>query len=378
MVSAVDTPFRVLYWSGSDSPAWFTDLCSQLRYEQLTPKRLRGSIRSVLQKLQADAIIAPYERAVGKTFHAIIEALALPYRPLLVFILHDDVASAPADLLLPPFQYAIQQSVTMALSQRAAQLNLLREQETQQVSLSTISQHFEEHQRLAEELNLLKNAIVRNVSHELKTPLLQVKSAVSLMAEDSGSSTLPGYATGAVARLEAIIRNITQLADGLDIELSPITVQDSIDHAMRGLRRSWDQKPKVERVALKVENRLPPVMGDKQGLGIVLSQLLDNALKFSEDRVELIVRREGQSVIVSVRDYGIGIPKDKSDQIFESFYQIDSASTRRFGGTGVGLAIVRLILDRHLTQIEVVSEVGYGSTFSFQLPIATSQSLQSL
>jgi signal transduction histidine kinase len=117
-------------------------------------------------------------------------------------------------------------------------------------------------------------------------------------------------------------------------------------------------------------------MADKQGLGIVLSQLLDNALKFSQDRVELSARRVGQSVVVSVHDYGIGIPEDKAEQIFDSFYQVDATSTRRFGGTGVGLAIVRLILDRHHTQIHVESEEGRGSTFTFQLPIVSTGRLR--
>lgn len=376
MASAVDTPFRVLYWCDTDAPEWFTDLCSQLRYEQVAPKRLRGSIRGVLKRLQADAIIAPYGRAVSKTFRAMIETLALPHRPLLVFILNDDIASAPADLLLPPFQYAIQQSVNTALSQRAQQLKLLREQERQHAAGRDITPSAEEQRLIAAELDLLKNAIVHNVSHELRTPLLHVKSAVALLAEDNESNKLAGYATEAVARLEAIIRNFTQLANGLDIQLAPVLVQDSVDHAMRSLRRSWEHKANVERVLLDVDNTLPPVMADKQGLGVVLSQLLDNALKFSQDRVELSAQRVGQSVVVSVHDYGIGIPKEKAEQIFDSFYQIDGSSTRRFGGTGVGLAIVRLILDRHHAQIRVESEEGRGSTFSFQLPIASARNLR--
>jgi signal transduction histidine kinase len=139
---------------------------------------------------------------------------------------------------------------------------------------------------------------------------------------------------------------------------------------MRSLRRSWQHKNKLDRIHLEIDHALPPVMADKQGLGIVLNQLLDNALKFSQDQIEVTARKSGKYVNISIRDYGIGIPKDKCDKIFDSFYQIDSATTRRFGGTGVGLAIVRLILDRHQANIYVESEEGRGSTFTFELPIA--------
>jgi signal transduction histidine kinase len=370
MLAAVETPYRILFLSGGDSPEWFTGLCRQLSYEQVTPKRLSGSIRTVLQKLQADAIIAPYEHAFAKTFRSIFEALALPHRPLLVFILSDDVSNAPADLLLPPFRSAIQQSVNMALRQRADHLALLHGHETLHGELDQANQRHVQQQQTMDELNLLKNAIVRNVSHELKTPLLQVKAAVALMAEENETSNISGYATEAVARLEAVIKNITQLADGLETRLAPVLVNDVVDQVLRGLRRSWEHKNKLDRIHLSLERNLPPVMADRNGLGIVLNQLLDNALKFSEERVELRARRSNSYIAFAIRDYGIGIPKENADKIFDTFFQVDNTTTRRFGGTGVGLAIVRLILDRHHARIKVESEEGRGSTFSFELPIA--------
>lgn len=370
MPSAVETPYRVLYLSGANTPTWFSDLCRTLNYEEITTKRLAGVPRTALQRLEADAIIAPYDRGNARAFRTIWDAFALPYRPVLAFILHQDVANAPADLLLPPLPFAIQQSVSQALKQRHEQLRLTRQHEVMDTERITLSRNLEKQQRLAEELHLLKSAIANNVSHELKTPLLQVKSAVSLLAEEKEGSNLAEYATQAVARLEAVIKNITQLAEGLDVSLSSILVQDAVDHALRSLRRSWERKDNLNRIQLDVDNTLPPVMADKQGLGIVLDQLLDNALKFSQDRVLLSARKHGSHVTIAVRDTGIGIPKDKLGQIFESFYQIDSAATRRFGGTGVGLAIVRLILERHDTKISVESEEGRGSMFTFRLPIA--------
>jgi signal transduction histidine kinase len=118
-----------------------------------------------------------------------------------------------------------------------------------------------------------------------------------------------------------------------------------------------------------VDDNLPPVVADKQGLSTVIHLLLDNALKFSDDAVEIHVRRETGAVRIAVRDYGIGIAEDHLNAIFEAFVQLDSSATRRYGGAGVGLAIVRLILEYQNSQIEVESEIGSGSSFSFRLPV---------
>lgn len=219
------------------------------------------------------------------------------------------------------------------------------------------------------EIEVLKNAIVRNVSHELKTPLLQVKSAVSLLAEDLGSSKLIDYATDATARLELLVRNITLLGSSLDINPGPVIVRDAIESARRNLRRIWQRKDETERIVVLLENHLPPVLADKQGLSTVLQLLIDNALKFSKKNVEVCAQHSEDSVELTIRDYGIGIAKDQLDLIFDLFYQVDHSSTRRYGGTGVGLAIVKLILDRHNTKVLVESSENIGSSFSFRLPI---------
>jgi signal transduction histidine kinase len=220
------------------------------------------------------------------------------------------------------------------------------------------------------EIDLLKNAIVRNVSHELKTPLLQVKSAVALIAEDDADERLSQMAVQATARLETVVKNITLLADSMNGNFGPMLAHESLDQAIRNLRRIWIHKNATSRIERHIDDNIPPVLGDQQGLGIVLQQLLDNALKFSEDIVRVEIKNSGEAVYIAVVDTGIGIEPDKIKAIFESFYQIDSSPTRRYGGTGVGLAIVRLIMDKHNVDIKVTSTPGKGSTFAFTLPTA--------
>lgn len=295
-------------------------------------------------------------------------------RPMLVLLLSsppEPPLAALADFVLPaepaPF-IDFQLRAAFDLHRRTVQAT--GENERLRRDNARLRQQRRDQKRGVDEISLLKNAIVRNVSHELRTPLLQVKSAVALMAEDIPNKTLGEYATGAVARLEAIIKNITQLADTQNIKPTPVLVREAVDYASRNLRRAWEHKDSSARIQVDIEPHLPPVMADRQGLSTVLQLLMDNALKFSEGIVEVAAQRTGQQVRITVRDYGIGIAHDKLDSIFDSFYQIDSSSTRRYGGIGVGLAIVRLILDRHHVKIYVESVEGEGSTFWFDLPTA--------
>ena len=120
----------------------------------------------------------------------------------------------------------------------------------------------------------------------------------------------------------------------------------------------------------EVPETVPPVRGNEDRLGQVLINLLHNAVKFSPDGGEVVVRVEAtaEDVIVSVEDHGIGIPKADQARIFERFYKADKAR-RRGAGTGLGLAIARHVVEAHGGRIRVESEEGRGSTFSFAVPI---------
>jgi signal transduction histidine kinase len=112
------------------------------------------------------------------------------------------------------------------------------------------------------------------------------------------------------------------------------------------------------------------VQADSQKIGWVLGQLIDNGIKFTAagGSVAVGVKREGANlVIVSVADTGIGIPPNKLQDIFESFHQLDGSSTRRYGGTGLGLSLVRQIIEAHGSMIEVQSVEGHGTLFKFPL-----------
>jgi signal transduction histidine kinase len=116
---------------------------------------------------------------------------------------------------------------------------------------------------------------------------------------------------------------------------------------------------------------LPVLTTDRQLLTRVLQNLVDNALKYSPDGspCELEARSDGEHIVFSVRDYGIGIPPDELPRIFDRFYQVDSSSTRTFRGAGLGLSLVRDLLDHLGGTIDVQSTPGDGSKFLVTIPI---------
>lgn len=312
-----------------------------------------------------DAVIASTQFPLGARFADLTSERTTM---LLLVVPNEDTTTVDesvltmVDAILPAHPVYLEHQLTTLLTLRREAHQLRQEVDHLREDITT-------QRRKTEEIEVLKNAIVRNVSHELGTPLLQVKSAVALIAEDLDDDTRVEYAQIAVARLETHVKNITMLGHSLDIKPGPIIFRDAVESAKRNLMRIWTKRSDAERIVFKIEADLPPLVADRQGLITVLQQLMDNAIKFGkEGPVEVIGRKEGDQIYVGVRDFGIGIEDSDTRSIFESFYQIDRSSTRRFGGAGVGLALVKLILEYHNVKIHVDSTVDEGSTFWFYLP----------
>jgi signal transduction histidine kinase len=364
----------------NDCPEWLRDVSHYLGNHNYRSTIAQSSDDAwqLIRLQQPDVVIAASEQYESKAiFQSIREELLPDEQPLLVLIGDKfpaqvdpswvDILAAPTPIDYLDHQLQSFLKLRSSNTKLAEENRLLREQ-------------LKNEQESAGGINLLRNAIVRNVAHELRTPLLQVKAAVGLLAEDMGdSTTLIGLAQRATTRLEAGVQNITLLNELVNESfenrsLEAVQIKEVVDSAVRNLRRSWEHKDHVDRISIQIPTRFQPAIGDKHRLVIALQLLIDNALKFSEDKVEVSAKRTGQMVTISVRDYGIGIPEDKIAYIYDWFYQVDSSTTRPYGGMGIGLAIVRFILERHDAEIEVETKVGSGSTFSFKLPIANLKS----
>jgi len=232
-----------------------------------------------------------------------------------------------------------------------------------------------------QELNTLKTNLISNVSHELRTPLAHVKGYVELLEGKELGQLTPeqGKAVSVISRatlrLEHLIEDLiafsTASREGLALDLRPAQLAQLAEAT---LERSKD-KAALAGVAiqLSVDRGLPYVQADMDKLSWVLYQLVDNAIKFtlSGGRVKLWAEQVDRYVTVAVSDTGIGIPSDKFEEIFEPFHQLDGSPTRRRGGTGLGLALVKQIVSAHGASIQVESTENAGSTFRFDLPLAT-------
>lgn len=235
------------------------------------------------------------------------------------------------------------------------------------------------------ELNQLKSNFISNISHELRTPLTHIKGYLDLMA-DGGLGAMNEEQTSAVqvlqkseARLEQLIEDLIRFSLAARGEF---TLHKEV-YTPRALVQSTteraDRQAQAKNIQLEVNlhDGVPPVHVDSEKLTWVLYQLIDNAVKFTQSggKVLVVVEKDGRDAKFSIIDSGIGIPSDKIDEIFEPFHQLDGSESRRYGGTGLGLALVKRILEAHGSFIKVQSVVGMGSCFSFVLQGATHENL---
>jgi PAS domain S-box-containing protein len=230
-----------------------------------------------------------------------------------------------------------------------------------------------------------KDIFLANMSHEIRTPLNAIMgfndilSQTSLTAEQRRNVD---FITNASKKLSVLINDIldiSKLESGkLDLEYAPFRLEE----VARGVVQMYTLQARAKGVKLlfSYDQEIPEVlMGDETRLSQILLNLISNAVKFTEQgSIELRILEEAHSnekVVVhfEVKDTGIGIAKEKLDVVFERFTQAETYTTRVYGGTGLGLNIVRSLVDLHKGQLEVDSAPGVGSTFRFSIeyPIAS-------
>jgi signal transduction histidine kinase/DNA-binding response OmpR family regulator len=228
-----------------------------------------------------------------------------------------------------------------------------------------------------QELDRLKSEFIQNVSHELRTPLALARGYAELL--DSGElGELQPDQRKPVAVIARRVRMLTKLVDNINAILEvktqemrkePVDLADLVHTVLNDFQITAEQRELI--LEAKVAPDLSPVLGDPTNLRRVLDNLLDNALKFTPagGRVTVRLRREGADVILEVADTGAGIPTDQLERVFDCFYQVDGSVTRRYGGTGLGLALVQEIVEVHGGTVSLRSVVGEGSTFRVTLPL---------
>ena len=230
------------------------------------------------------------------------------------------------------------------------------------------------------ELSQLKSNFLANVSHELRTPLTHIKGYLDLLSEES-LGFLTTEQTKAVEvmlraenRLEILIEELIQFSIAssgtFDLKLELVNLFEVTQSALIKIRESATQRSITIREIIPSTTLM--VKADRSKLWYVLTELLDNAIKFTPSGgvVQISLVSDDTLVNVAIQDTGIGIAKERLHELYEPFHQLDGSISRRYGGVGLGLAMVRKIVEAHGSSIEVTSIEGKGSRFSFRLPLA--------
>jgi signal transduction histidine kinase len=232
-------------------------------------------------------------------------------------------------------------------------------------------------QRLSE-LSQMKANFVANISHELRTPLTHVKGYLELLVTESLGPVSDDQRRAllvsqrATTKLESLIEDIIMFSLASRGEMSMKLDQIDIGRIVSLAAKSASSKAEergVQVIAVVPEN-IPAVQADPEKIGWVVNQLLDNGIKFtpSGGSVVIALKEEGVNLVIcSVTDTGIGIPSSRLAEVFEPFHQLDASSTRHFGGTGLGLSLVRQIVEAHGSMLDIQSVEGKGSTLKFPL-----------
>ncbi len=228
------------------------------------------------------------------------------------------------------------------------------------------------------ELDRLKSEFVAVVSHEVRTPLTSIKGSLELLSDDrfhkmpDPQKELLGICQANTERLITLINDILDFskleASKLPMTMEVVELRYALSEAVENIRSLAGMR-KVE-IELRVDDSTGSVEADAMRIGQVITNLVGNAIKFSPEggRVEIFASGDESLVTVSVKDYGRGIaPRDQS-RLFQRFAQLDSSTTRKAGGTGLGLVISKGIVEQHGGKIWVESAQEQGSTFSFSLP----------
>lgn len=240
-----------------------------------------------------------------------------------------------------------------------------------------------------EELDRLKSNFLATMSHELRTPLTSVIGYAEMMAGGL-AGTLTGeqhnYLVTILYKAEQLLGTITAVLDAASLEAGPVMLERgalSLAEVIASEVATYIPQAVKRGIAIQIDNAADGhIVGDKKKIRQVVSSLVSNAVKFTPDRGSVIValrsgalsphdaeRREAVQLVVS--DSGIGISRDQVANIFEPFFQVDSSSTRVFGGTGLGLTLAKAYVEAHGGRIWVDSTLGVGSTFTATFPIGS-------
>lgn len=275
-------------------------------------------------------------------------------------------------------QYSIDEIVTIQIFQLQHNLERTNRELEQRVAERT-ADLLQALSKLTE-LNRLKSNFISNISHELRTPLTHIKGYLDILADNS-LGPLTSSQENAIdvlmrseGRLEQLIDDLIQFSLAVKGELNLSLKVLEVRPLVEAYLPQTLKKARAKYIDLQVvlPNNMPRIFADEDKIQWVFNQLLDNGIKFTPagGTVKLSAMHVNDAVIFTITDSGIGIPEERLEEIFHPFHQLDGSVTRRYSGTGLGLAMVHRILEAHGVELIVESKPGDGTRCTFSLPVA--------
>ncbi len=224
----------------------------------------------------------------------------------------------------------------------------------------------------------MRREFVANVSHELRTPITSIRSYAETL-EDSADmepemqKVFLQVIVNESDRMTKIVQDLLTLsrfdAGSFSFKFESFSFSKSVEDVYNAMLLEAQRHRHSFTLELKAD--IPDIRGDKARIEQVLMNMVSNAIKYTPDggRIRMVAGRAEDTVWVSVRDNGIGIPKKDVDRVFERFYRVDKARSRESGGTGLGLSIAQEIVTRHDGKISLISKPGKGTTITVSLPV---------
>ena len=265
-----------------------------------------------------------------------------------------------------------------------------RVQVTSEDELGQLAHSFNQMAASLEQIEAMRHELIANVAHELRTPLTSIKGYMEglidgvLPAEPSTFQQIYREAD----RLQRLVNDLQELsrveAGAFQLNLQPLQMSELIPRVTERLLPQFEEKQMTLR--LKLPDNLPPVMADEDRVSQILLNLIGNALQYTPDGGAITIaahrpettkrladgsRASGSQLIFTINDTGPGIPSEHLPHLFTRFYRVDKSRSRVGGGSGIGLTIVKHLVEAHNGQVWAESQgAGRGSTFSFSLPSA--------
>ena len=230
----------------------------------------------------------------------------------------------------------------------------------------------------AEESDRFKSQFLANMSHEMRTPLNSIIGFVEMVLEDEVTKAHREYLEKVGRNSHLLLNLINDILDlsklqanQMKVEYIPTSISKLFEDTEASAKSIIAKNEKHFEVRQNCSPEVSPyIFGDPKRLQQIMNNLVSNSVKFTDDGyIEYGVKfKDPQTLIFHVKDTGIGIPPEKHDLVFQSFQQADGSTTRKYGGTGLGLTITKNIIELMKGEIWIESQVGEGTTFFFSLP----------